>query len=143
MNLYDEKGERRFSSDQLDLDLIEQLLYHDEEEAETEAGDLDCALCPSAFNNPYSLIHHLLTIHIPNDSAPGPSRQSIASGRSRDPLKFSASNGWHARFTKRHDLSNVIMTGEKGSNTEEAAEKFKMSFVLHTARGYTPKEPLR
>ena len=29
MNLYDEKGERRFSSDQLDLDLIKQLLYHD------------------------------------------------------------------------------------------------------------------
>ena len=30
MNLYDEKGERSFTSDQLDLDLIEQLLYHDD-----------------------------------------------------------------------------------------------------------------
>lgn len=136
MRLHYNNGEGIYTTEYLHPDRIEKLLYV--VEPVEDGSRYECSLCPIVFTNALILIQHLNKVHIEKGSASSNSGQqsSATGGETRakgNPVYFSASNGWFHNFINWFELSSVIMTGEKSSNNQSAADEFKKTFTAHIA----------
>ena len=117
LKIYDAPGARLKPLSDLNEDQINTLL----EDATKDS--VPCPLCQAPVRSGNeTLLVHIQDFHNVNDDEQIPSRAGVKE------FTFEGSSGWLRNFLTRHNMHNVLIVGEMGSNNQEAAKDYVEKF---------------